>query len=760
MRFADLAVNAPLFNTLTYRVPEELQGRLKSGARVVVPLRGRKTPAFVTRLHDEEPSFATENILFEDELCPPLSDEYLRFIKWLSEFYFFPFGEALFLAAPAAYRKGQPIPRIEPEVIGFQLESGADSYFGERKRSAGQQKIYQWLKANPEADKKQFAQQHLSSSSLRTLLKAGIVKRIEHAIATAEEAPSRPAVRLREPELTLTKEQRQCLDGILCPPKTTSAGVHVVNGVTGSGKTEIFLQLCARLLIEDAPVQSAAQILVLIPEINLSFQTIERFEARFHARIAVLHSEISDKQRLLRWQAIQAGEVDIVIGTRLAALCPFKKLAAIIVDEEHDGSYEQDNSLRYNARDVAVFRSRSAGAKVVLASATPRLGSFFYSQEPSKALDNSSTAPRYIAHRLTRRAGDARLPSVEMQDVRGKVLYGGLSDDSLDAIKRNLAQGGQSLVFLNRRGFAETLICQTCGFQAECPSCDSRLTIHLQPASLQCHHCGHRRPLPRQCPSCRSHQIEALGLGTEQVEAALLQALPNEDIIRVDSDVMRNHAILKQSLNKIHSGRSMVVIATQMLAKGHHFKNLNHAVVLGCDQGLLSPNPSILENSLQTLFQLSGRVGRLSSLPGRVQIQSIDVDNSWYQLVKQGDYTDTAERLLRQNIEQGLPPHTRRVSFYSRARAAKLCIEALNAFHMVVAESVKATNSAPFGRLSSELVCSPVVPSYITRTGNDFFYEQNYSSVDKRGCHRLLRSAFETFKTNRLAKRIFSIRVE
>ncbi|HEY6130467.1 MAG TPA: primosomal protein N', partial [Halioglobus sp.] len=413
---------------------------------------------------------------------------------------------------------------------------------------------------------------------------------------------------------------------------------HLLEGVTGSGKTEIYLQLIADCL------RRGRQALVLVPEIGLTPQTLARFQQRFAAHIAVLHSGLSDAQRYLAWEAARSGAAHIVIGTRSAIFTPLSAPGVIIVDEEHDSSYKQQDGFRYSARDVAVKRAQLHACPILLGSATPSLESI-----------QNVLAGRYRHHQLTRRAGSGGMPVIKSLDVRRHELRAGLSDALITAIEDKLRLGQQALLFLNRRGYAPTLQCHDCGWIAECHACDARLTIHRRRRRLRCHHCGDASALPQQCPQCHSERLLAAGLGTEQTEDFLHTRFKQWPIYRVDSDSMQNKGAMEALVADINTGAPGILLGTQMLTKGHHFPNVSLVAVIDTDALLFSADFRGEERMAQLLTQVAGRAGR-AELPGTVLLQTHYPDHPALLAMLTTGYADQARVLLKRRQETGMPP--------------------------------------------------------------------------------------------------------
>ena len=412
----------------------------------------------------------------------------------------------------------------------------------------------------------------------------------------------------------------------------------LLDGVTGSGKTEVYLQAITQCLLQKKHV------LVLVPEINLTPQTIERFAKRFQVHIGVLHSQLNETQRLNAWLKIKQGEVPIVIGTRSAIFVPIPQLGLLIVDEEHDRSFKQQDSFRYCARDVAIWRAFYEKIPVVLGSATPSLESLHNAQQS-----------RYQHLRLTQRAGDAKPAQVRLVDIRQGTLNNGLSAPVIEAISHRLKKQQQVLIFLNRRGFAPVLMCHACGWMADCHACSVRLTLHQKKKQLHCHYCEKIERIPVQCPQCTSTELHTLGQGTERVEEALTQLFPDATIARMDRDTIKKAKDLDAILADILSQKCHILLGTQMIAKGHHFPHVTLAVIVEADAGLFSIDFRAQEHFSQLLLQVAGRSGR-AHLKGEVLIQTRQPEHAIWQDLLSQDYTAIAKNLLQQRQMAQLPP--------------------------------------------------------------------------------------------------------
>jgi primosomal protein N' (replication factor Y) len=456
---------------------------------------------------------------------------------------------------------------------------------------------------------------------------------------------SRRAAKLPPPHEPpeLTAEQQAALEAIADDGSGFKA--YLLHGVTGSGKTEVYLQLVERAL------QAGRQVLLLVPEINLTPQLEVRVSARFpEAGLVSLHSELSEAARTRNWRAALDGQARIVLGTRLAIFTPLPELGLIVVDEEHDASFKQQDGMRYSARDVAVFRARERGVPIVLGSATPSLESW------ANATD-TRTPGRYTLLSLRERAVEnARLPVVQRIDTRREKLQDGLSGALLVAIEKRLQQGEQSLVFLNRRGYAPVLTCTGCGWISRCTRCAANLVLHLADGRLRCHHCGFEARVPKACPSCGNQDIQPFGRGTQRLEVVLAERFPQARILRVDRDSAKSRKQWEALAGQIHAGEADILVGTQMLAKGHDFPKLTLVGAIGADAALFAADWRAPERLFSQLMQVAGRAGR-AALPGEVLIQTQFPEHPLYAALVRHDYPTFAGEQLKEREQAGFPPY-------------------------------------------------------------------------------------------------------
>ncbi len=634
-----VAVPVPLFSTFDYHAPDHSATLPETpvGCRVRVPFRQRHLVGLVvaTPAESEVPTSRLRSALEWLDAEPLLPVNLIRLLLWSAAYYKQPPGEFLALSLPPALRSGHALPsagtayRLTPPGITADLQA--------LQRAPGQRALLQALRArHPQpVSRAELAPLTQSPAPLRALLRRGWAEGTALPIASTwgnfQPAASGPELTTEQSEALATWKQ-YAPAGFSCT---------LIEGVTGSGKTELYLRMI------DQTVQSGQQALVLSPEIGLLPQLQRRLQTRFpHAPISVLHSERAAGLRLADWNRARTGNAAVVIGTRSAVLTPLPRLGLIVVDEEQDPAYKQQEGTLYSARDLAVRRAQTEGCPVVLGTATPA----------AETLANARSG-RYIHLTLSRRAGGAKLPEVRLIDLRGRPLEDGFSPPALALIEDHLRAEGQVLVFHNRRGFAPSVVCHSCGWNAECGRCDLRLVLHQPEAQLRCHHCNARAPMPIVCPACNSPDLVTQGIGTQRCANALEARFPEIPVVRIDHDTTRKRGSREAQYARIHEGRPAVLIGTQMLAKGHHFPEVTLVVVLDADQGLLSADFRGLERTAQLLVQVMGRAGR-GTKPGTVAIQTHQPNHPVWQHLTKGDYRGCMDAELAQRKANGLPPAT------------------------------------------------------------------------------------------------------
>ena len=668
MIYHRIAVNVPLSDgLLTYSHSEPLP----QGARVLVPFRNKTVVGIVWET-DIAPDMDAARILgvqttFSDE--PPLPESWRDLLSFTSRYYHYPTGQAVFAALPQGLKETRAVEMPQPPLF-YALNEAGRAQTPPPARFNKKAALWDAL---------------LSGGMTMAALKqvnAQAAKLIEDWaeqgwIETTEAA--KPV--LRSSEFQLNANQQQASDEI----QTTFGSFQpfLLYGITGSGKTEVYFDAMAKVLAQ------GRQVLFLLPEINLTPQLLKRVENRFaDVPTAVLHSQMAAGRRTQDYLRAMLGQAKLVIGTRLAVFTPLPDVGLIVVDEEHDGSFKQDNELRYHARDLAVWRAKQSGCPVVLGSATPSLESWHKAQSGA-----------YRLLQLTERAHTAaQLPQVDILNVGRLKLDNGFSPQALQLLKQNFEAGGMSLVYLNRRGFAPALFCGDCGHTFGCPNCSAKMVLHQRARQLRCHHCDHREPIPFKCPDCGNQDLTAVGHGTQRVEETLRAFLPKAAVVRVDRDSTAHKNDWADLYRRIADNEIDILVGTQMLAKGHDFARLNLVIVLNADGSLYSADFRAPERLFAELMQVSGRAGRADK-PGKVLIQTQLPEHPVFAAVKAQDYAVFAENELNERQMFAMPPFGFQTAVRADAPRVADAMEFLNAAKETLApllpESVSQFGAAP-----------------------------------------------------------------
>jgi primosomal protein N' (replication factor Y) (superfamily II helicase) len=629
-----IAIDTPLRQVFDYLPPTSWTQELPPlGVRVLVPFGRQRLIGILVGIVAESAVPAAKlksalEFLDESPVYDPVTFDLLR---WAAEYYHHPIGEVYAAALPVSLRAGQPAAAgIEHWSL---TEKGREELVHPSSRRAPQQRaLLSWLAERPSVTAAEVGET-FKPAHLKTLEARGwVVPRLSHL------ADDSGSVEVRPGGLALTGAQEQAVETILATLSRFS--VHLLYGVTGSGKTEVYLQVIAAALAQ------GGQALVLVPEIALTPQLVDRFRRRFSGGVAVVHSGLTDSERRDAWRAAHSGRARIIIGTRSAVFTSLPKLALIVVDEEHDASYKQHEGFRYSARDLSVMRARGAGVPIILGSATPSL----------ETLENAASG-RYAKHLLPQRPGAAQPPRMSLVDLRRHAAEQGLSTPAMQAIDQHLKAGGQVIVFLNRRGYAPSLFCNACGWVAPCAHCDARMTLHRRALKLRCHHCGAQAPVPTICASC-GQALLAVGQGTERVEETLTRLFPDAPLARLDRDTASARGAIQTVLDRVHSGDARILVGTQMLTKGHHFPEVTLVVILDADQGLFASDFRATERLAQTITQVAGRAGR-EARPGEVMIQTQFPEHPLLQRLIAEGYESFAASALAERREAGWPPYSR-----------------------------------------------------------------------------------------------------
>ncbi|TKB51160.1 primosomal protein N' [Ferrimonas sediminicola] len=632
--YIQVALPLPLRQLFSY-LPAEGQSLPEIGCRVEVPF-GRQTQIGVVV------SLSEHSDLDDSKLKPMLrtldqerviGERLWQLAQLAARYYFSPLGMVLSQMLPVKLRQGDSAAPL-PLTLWQPTHAGRTLQLDTLKRAFQQQRLLAYLQTQGQLEDGQVSKLEFSRQALKALADKGL---IESTDRPPEFDPNwSDEFELGEAPQTLNKEQAVAVASV-----NADGGAFrpwLLEGVTGSGKTEVYFHLMEPML------KAGRQVLVLVPEIGLTPQTIARFRRRFKVPMGVLHSALNDNERLQVWQQARAGALGIVIGTRSALFTELPRLGMIIIDEEHDASFKQQEGFRYHGRDLAVMRASLERVPIILGSATPSL----------ESLHNVTTG-KYRRLQLTERAGVARMVQQKIIDLRLQNLDAGCSHELLREMTRHLEAGNQVMLFLNRRGFAPALLCHECGHLHGCSRCDAFYTVHQGSGMVQCHHCGSQKRLPRQCSECGSTQLFTQGVGTEQLEQALSQRFPDYPVVRIDRDTTARKGALDTLLEKIRRGEARILIGTQMLAKGHHFPDVTLVGLLDVDGALFSADFRAAERLAQLYIQVAGRAGRASK-PGEVLLQTHQPDHPLlHQLTTQG-YGPFAEAALRERMDALLPP--------------------------------------------------------------------------------------------------------
>jgi len=637
MRFVKVAVPGPFLAPLDYVIPDTLEtGELPVvGGRVWVPFRRKVLVGLVMDISDHS-DLAVEKIKPLEAVIDAdavFSDKDMQFLRWASHYYHEPIGQVVQTALPKRLRGGEPL-KVKG-VAAWQLS--ASGLLAEKQLVANapqQRKLWALLQAQTAPVGAHLLKQFFPGNwrlPLKRLQEKNWVSETEMPCVTAFSAREK----LPRPGHILHPPQQAAVDAVLA---SRGFGAFLLEGVTGSGKTEVYLEII------QAVIAKGRQALVLVPEIGLTPQTVRRFEAFLQTPVAVMHSGLNDKERHCAWSAVKHHEVSVLLGTRSALFTPFADLGLCILDEEHDLSFKQQEGFRYSARDCLVRRARLHQVPVVLGSATPSIETL-----------HNALAGRYQHLRLLERAGTAQMPTIQLLDVRGQRVQAGVSEALQQKISAHLAQGNQVLLFLNRRGYAPVLMCHQCGWQAVCSSCDANMTYHQQINALRCHHCGAQQAAPRRCPDCGSADFEHLGVGTEQLQRWVQTHFPQASFLRIDRDTTRLKGQMQALTEQASHGEADILIGTQMLAKGHHFPKVTLVAMLDIDQGLFSCDFRAAERMAQLVIQVAGRSGRGLSA-GEVVIQTHHPEHLLLKVLVESGYPAFAQHALAERQQADLPP--------------------------------------------------------------------------------------------------------
>jgi primosomal protein N' (replication factor Y) len=706
----EVAVGLPVSKAFHYRIPEKMKDSLQIGMRVLVPFKGRKVTGFAIDLLDYPPKGVEEKLREVEDLLdevPLIDPKMLRLYRWISDYYLYPLGEVIKTGLPPGlHLKSEMILSISQKGKDYLTQGDLDTiqakvfkeieklgkvtlknilkkFPGEISKSqlffwkgenllnmdAGiegkgvkpkfekviiyqnnksskpisekQAEILNWVKEKGEVFASELNKRFKSSSkAIQSLGAQGLITLSAREVLrdTSVQPELKPY-----PKPELTSDQEAIVTEILKGVNSKRFSPFLIYGVTGSGKTEIYLRAIEGVL------NQKREAIVLVPEISLTPQILSRFKDRFGENLSLLHSKLGRGERFDQWRRIRKGEVMIALGARSAIFAPFKNLGIIIVDEEHDPSYKQEEKLKYHARDLAVVRAKLEEATLLLGSATPSLESFYNAEKGKIRL---LTLPKRIEGKP--------LPRVEVVDMRNE--KGLLSEKVIGALQKNIADKKQSLLFLNRRGFANFILCPDCGLTFKCPNCSVTLTYHLHDRSLQCHYCNYRIRAPGDCPHCEGHRLQGMGFGTERLEQEIQSLFPGTQVSRMDRDTTSRRRSHQQILKRLESGKIDILVGTQMIVKGHDFPDVTFVGVVSADTSLHFPDFRSSERTFQLLTQVAGRAGR-GEVFGEVVIQTFNPDHYSIQKAKNHDFIGFYQEESQFRKALNYPPFSRLLSF-------------------------------------------------------------------------------------------------
>ena len=640
----EVLVPIPLMEKFSYLPPKNNTSSLKQGSRVLIPFGRRTLVGVIWGFVKKDPFDKRKYKYIKDVLdeSPLLDANSISLAEWSSRYYHYPLGEIITYFFPPSIRKGKDAKFRESKYLEL-TSKGSFLQATDLSRAPSQQKLIELLKEKKEISLKSAQAFGISAAVINGLIEKGFIARFSRELSPYKKFENNNLLSSKE----LNPEQSEAVNAINGAQNKNIT--FLLDGITGSGKTEVYLQAIQEV------IRQGRQALILIPEIGLAPQAEERFREYFGDRVMSFHSAKNDREKVDAWLGASRGLVDIIIGTRSSVFLPMKNLGIIVVDEEHDLSFKQMDKFRYSARDMALYRAKLEKVPVVLASATPSLETLKNAEED-----------KYKVLKLSKRATGASLPSFQAVDLRGKELFEGLSKELLEATQTELAQGNQVLIFLNRRGYAPSMICKVCGWISNCERCDALMTVHKNPLKLHCHHCEAQKPYPNKCQSCDSNDFLTYGFGTEKIEEFLQNYFPDIKTLRIDSDSTRKKETLNEYFSEIKEGKPMILLGTQLLAKGHHFPDVTLVGIIDADSGLFSADFRGSERVAQLMTQVSGRAGR-DKKPGRVILQSYCPDHPQIEEIITGSYDKFAKKLLGERKSLKIPPFSFQAKIFAES---------------------------------------------------------------------------------------------
>lgn len=638
--YAAFALAIPLYRAFDYRIAENQP--VQPGVRYRLPFgKADKVGVLLSSSHSSEFDDSKIRTTFEAlDHEPVLSTHMLELARWIADYYLQPPGEVLFQCLPKYLRSANALKDTRIKVWQSRAID-VNTRDAISKRSPRQDELLGAIEQSEGG---------LNAIQLKAINPNwhGVILALEskQAIDWQWAKPSLSDIPLQAAP-TLSQQQSEVVEAMSAHIDHFS--VHLLDGITGSGKTEVYFKLIEQQLALNQ------QVIYLVPEIGLTSQLVERVKSRFGPQFAISHSGLTDNRRYQAWQQFRDGDVNIMLGTRSCLFSQCDRLGLIIIDEEHDSSYKQEDGIRYHARDVAIKRAQMLDIPILLGSATLSMESI-----------NNAAREHFYLHRLTERPTSYPPPPIQLIDVRNVKLDTGCSPQLMQKIAQHIEAGGQVLLYLNRRGFAPVVMCHECGWQAHCTRCDSRLTLHQSLNRLLCHHCGYAQPQPAACPSCQHADIKHYGVGTEQLQQRLQQSFPQVALLRIDRDAISGREAFAERLKTLQKGDPCILIGTQMIAKGHDYPAITLSVILDADQALFSASYRASEQLIQTVFQVSGRSGR-GTRQGEAFVQTRFAEHPLMQSLIKQEYRDIAGTVLRERKLLNFPPYARVIMFRADA---------------------------------------------------------------------------------------------
>ena len=718
--FLSIAIQTPLRRLFDYLPNENINCKIfKPGIRVSVSFGKQKNvTGIIVAINNKtsHPKHKLKRINSIIDNSPIINNEHLNLLIWASNYYHHPIGEVIFNALPSLLRKNNSISNYEDSFWSLTKDNILLNSHN-KKISQTQTKIVNYLRKN----KTSISQFELNKifpgvkRSLYALEKIGLVKK-------EQKENLEKSIIINKRTVKLNEDQKKAVNTI--SNSINDHSVFLLDGLTGSGKTEVYMS------IMDIVIKSGKQCLILLPEIGLTPQIIQRFKNRFKVDIAIQHSNLSDIQRIKYWQDARTGKAKIILGTRSAVWAQLLHPGIYIADEEHDLSYKQHSGFQYSARDIMIVRAKRDGVPAILGSATPSLETI-----------NNAEKKRYVHLVLPIRAGAAKQPDYKLLDIQNKKMYGPLSKMLIDEIDKNLKLKNQILLFLNRRGYATHLYCHYCGWKVQCDRCEIPLTYHKSNNRLNCHHCGSSKKNINNCPSCKSKLLR-LGHGTERIEEVLLKKFPESRIARIDRDTTQKKDAMDNFLNKMQSGNIDILVGTQMIAKGHHFPNVTLAAIVDADSGLFSTDFRATERLAQLFMQVSGRTGR-GEKKGTVIIQTYSPEHPLFRNLIEYGYNHVARSLLKERKLSSLPPN----SHMALLRAEAHNIELVKCFIKNASIQLKQLSG------NALLLFGPI-PALIEKHAGRFRYQLIIQAANRKLLHRHLDEWLEKVEKMKNSKKV------